>query len=51
MNNVIKCKVDSCVYNVNYACSAPTVEVACDNCACAACDHETLCKTFRRKGN
>ena len=49
MNHVIKCNVDSCIYNLNCSCSAQTIEVACDNCACAACDHETLCKTFRKK--
>ena len=46
MNHVIKCNVDSCIYNVNCSCSAQTIEVACDN---SACDHETLCKTFRKK--
>ena len=51
MNNVIRCNVESCLHNVNCSCSAPYVEVACDNCARAVCDHETLCKTFRKKGN
>jgi len=49
MNNIIRCNVDSCVHNVNCACNAPYVEVSCDNCTCAQCDHETLCKTFRKK--
>lgn len=51
MNNHIKCKVCSCVYNKNEECDATQIEVM--NCHChghdAASSEQTECATFKQK--
>ena len=47
--NRIGCNVKTCVYNTQCECTAEKIEVGCDECVQPCCDHETLCRTFKKK--
>lgn len=51
MNNHIKCRVCSCIYNKDHVCEAEQIEVG--NCQCHGKDASTVeqteCCTFKRK--
>lgn len=48
-NNKIRCNVLTCIYNDHCDCTAACIEVGCDCCAQPNNDHETLCRTFKKK--
>ena len=47
--NHIACKVKTCIYNRQCECEALKVEIGCDQSQKPCCDHETLCRTFRKR--
>ena len=49
MNNHIKCKVCSCMYNKDECCEASHVEVSNCHCNDSTKSEQTECSTFKQK--
>ena len=48
-NPILKCKVDSCLFNQEHACNAKEITINCNCCLQAESCQQTECQSFRKK--